>query len=159
MRIVDEALLTELRQARVCGWCLMDLRHPPEVHHILGKGAGRVDIRGNLIPLGGPWDCNCHGLVHAGDWASRGELLAATAARDGTTAHAIEAEVWRIRRTPKAGPQPKAISRKPKRQAGPRVAVACAACGARAKVLVADFVRGRSRCACGGLHDRLARAS
>jgi hypothetical protein len=157
LKVVDEALLTELRQARACGWCGAALHRPPEVHHVLGKGAGRVDIRGNLIPLGGAWDCNCHGTIHDGNGPTRAQLLAVTAARDGTTAHAIEAEVYRIRRTPKG--EPKLRKAAPKRRSGPTVAVACPKCGAKAKALVADFIRGRSRCACGGLHDRLARAS
>jgi hypothetical protein len=159
LKVVDLPLIGELGRAKACGWCGEALRHPAHVHHIHGKGAGRVDVRGNLIPLGGPWDCNCHGMIHDGNGPTRAQLLAATAARDGSTADAIEAEVYRLRRTPKGEPKPRKAKAAPKRRTGPTVAVACPKCGAKAKALVADFIRGRSRCACGGLHDRLARAS
>jgi len=56
--------------------------------HIHSRGAGRVDIRGNLIALGGAFDCNCHGLTHDGK-IGREELLLLTALREGLTVESI----------------------------------------------------------------------
>jgi hypothetical protein len=84
---------------------------PVDAHHILSKGAGRVDIPVNLLPL-----CRgCHGLTHTGEIA-RFDLLAVSAARHGVMQDAIEQEVYRVRRLPKGPSVPR------KRKAHPRCA-------------------------------------
>lgn len=99
MRVKDENLLALFRGAGPCGWCnrWCRERHP---HHLFGRGMGgawRLDIRVNLIALGGPFDCNCHGQVHQGH-IQRCDLLAVVAAREGVQQADIEAEVYRLRR-------------------------------------------------------------
>jgi hypothetical protein len=164
MRVIDEPLLNEFRGPGVCEWCRRRVTRR-EPHHVYARGmggGGRLDVRANLAALcaaftGGD---DCHDAAHAGR-ITKDELIAVVARREGIQPGAVRDENFRHLRAPKADrpAKPRKAKPAPKRQAGPRVAVACAACGARAKVLVADFVRGRSRCACGGLHDRLARAS
>lgn len=100
MRVVNEELLAEFREARHCGWCQKPLRHAPHVHHIFSKGAGRLDIRVNLIPLGGPADCNCHGATHDGNIEDF-SLLAVVAQREGVNQDTIRDVVYRLRRLDK----------------------------------------------------------
>ena len=50
MKIVCEELLDVFRQATSCGWCKRGTSGA-DPHHIFSRGAGRLDIRVNLIPL------------------------------------------------------------------------------------------------------------
>jgi hypothetical protein len=95
--LVDEALLEEFRAKRRCEWCGRKLRHRPQPHHIFSRGAGRLDVRCNLIALGGAADCGCHDLVHVGKPLRR-QLLAVAAGREGMTVIQAEQLVWRLRR-------------------------------------------------------------
>jgi hypothetical protein len=164
MRVVDEPLLSEFRGPGTCEWCGREVvRREP--HHIYARGmggGGRLDIRANLVALCAPFSGgdDCHDAAHDGR-ITKDELIAVVARREGVQPGAVRDEIFRLLRAPKADAPAKARKAKPapKRRTGPTVAVACPKCGAKAKVLVQDFIRGRSRCACGGLHDRLARAS
>ena len=100
VRVVDDALLQWFRDAWRCEFCGHATKAPTHPHHIYSRGAGRLDIRINLIALGGAFCCNCHGLVHAGR-IKREQLLKVVALRERTTPEVIEAEVFRIRRLPK----------------------------------------------------------
>ena len=106
MKVEDEGLLDEFRQKRFCERCQTPLRYQAHPHHIHSRGAGRVDIRGNLIALGGAFDCNCHGLTHDGK-IGREELLLLTALREGLTVESIVDEVHRLRRLDKDGREPR----------------------------------------------------
>jgi hypothetical protein len=102
VRIVDPDMLDLFRLMR-CEYCKRPCRYPTHPHHVFGRGFGggtRLDIRVNLIGLCGPWDGNCHGLVHAGK-VLRCNLLAVIAAREGCLQGDIEAEVYRLRRLAK----------------------------------------------------------
>lgn len=104
MRIVNRAARTEFRQARECGFCGRRLRHRPHVHHLhaRGQGGGRtLDVRFNLIPLGGELDCACHQSHHDGNHPTARELLVKVARRERTRPARIELAVWTLRRLPK----------------------------------------------------------
>ncbi len=95
MKVVDRNLLREfsaLGPCEFCGW--NSQRH---AHHIYSRGAGQVDIRENLVGL--CW--RCHRQNHDGHEPKRNQLLQVAAWREGTTPHAITAEVHRLRRLPK----------------------------------------------------------
>ena len=97
MKIVDEALLDEFRSARKCEFCRERTPRGADPAHIFSRGAGRVDIRENLVAL-----CrNCHLENHAGKMPGRSALLAIAAMREVTTADAITEKVYWIRRTRK----------------------------------------------------------
>lgn len=92
MRIIDEALLQEFRYVWQCEFCN---RSTPgcDPHHIFSRGAGRLDIRENIVSL-----CRkCHQLNHDGK-ITRAELLDIVARREHTTAAKIVAKVYRLRR-------------------------------------------------------------
>jgi hypothetical protein len=103
MIVKDEALLTEFRRKLFCELCGRFARNPVHPHHVLGKGHGggcRMDIRQNLIALGGPWDCNCHGKFHDGN-ISRVRILVAVANREGMLVGELEEFLWAVQRAPK----------------------------------------------------------
>lgn len=97
MKIVNESLLDEFRNALRCEWCKKPAKCDP--HHVFAKGmggGGRLDVRVNLVAL-----CRvCHTLTHAGEIA-RYDLLAIIAVREGMLQDKIEEEVWRLRRLKK----------------------------------------------------------
>jgi hypothetical protein len=100
MKLIDKSLIASFRGS-ICEWCLYVAAS--EGHHIFSKGAGRVDIRGNLVSL-----CRlCHTKAHAGHSPTREQLLTVAARREKTTAEAITAEVQRIRRLTKEGKEPR----------------------------------------------------
>jgi hypothetical protein len=101
--IKDEPLLATFRGRR-CEWCGKGRSEP---HHVFSRGAGRLDVRINLIALcaaftGGD---NCHASVHAGV-ITRSDLLAEVARREATTPEAIVAEIHRLRQLPKGSVAP-----------------------------------------------------
>jgi hypothetical protein len=162
VKVIDEQLLADFRGPGTCEWCGRQVvRREP--HHIYARGmggGGRLDVRVNLVALCAPFSGgdDCHDAAHDGR-ITKDDLLPVVAGREGTSPGAIRDEIFRLLRAPKGEPKPRKAKPAPKRRTGPTVAVACPKCGAKAKALVQDFIRGRSRCACGGLHDRLARAS
>ncbi len=98
MRIVDEALLQQIRDEFRCAWC--GKRGPVQPHHLLCRGAGsggRLDVLENLLPL----CATCHQDHHDGHRPLRCDLLAVQAARHGMTQDEVMGELWRIRRLPK----------------------------------------------------------
>lgn len=100
MTITDKELLNEFRGAGPCGYCGRQCR-VREAHHVHTKGTGRLDIRINLIALGGPWECRCHRRFHDGS-ITREEMIEKVAEREGMTAEEIKNEIWRLRRMPKS---------------------------------------------------------
>jgi hypothetical protein len=109
MRIINQELLDLFGTELFCGLCGYKLRHKPEVHHVFSRGAGRLDIRINLIPLGGPWDCGCHHRFHDGR-IKRDDILAAVSRREGFTTESIELTVYALRRAGKSA-DPEEIKR------------------------------------------------
>lgn len=100
MRIEDDKLLASFRWPS-CEWCraigAVAAHWGCDPHHILSRGAGRVDIAENIVSL-----CRvCHGNNHAGNSPYPFDLLELAAKREGTTPEAIVAKVQKIRRTPK----------------------------------------------------------
>jgi hypothetical protein len=95
VRIINENLLEQFRRKRRCEWCGHSVTGC-DPHHVFTRGAGRLDLRINLIGL-----CReCHNDVHLGHIA-RFDLLAVVAAREGMSQDVIEAEIYRLRRLPK----------------------------------------------------------
>jgi hypothetical protein len=94
VKVINEDLLNEFRGfGKRCEWCGR-LRYC-HAAHIFSRGAGRVDIPGNLVCL--CWEC--HGANHNGHRPLKVDLLAIAAARERTTQDAITEEVYKIRRS------------------------------------------------------------
>lgn len=101
MRVIDAELLRVFRGKQCCEWCGWALRSPAQPHHIFTRGMGggsRLDVRINLVALGGPWDCDCHGRHHAGHEPLTCDLVALVAAREGLLQDELEREIWRLKR-------------------------------------------------------------
>ena len=97
MRIVDKDLLREFASAWQCEFCGKRTPNGCDPAHIFSRGAGRVDVRENLVSL-----CAiCHRKSHAGHRPNRADLLSIAAKRENTTVEAIEALVYGTRRKPK----------------------------------------------------------
>lgn len=93
MKLVDEEALDQFRGPGLCEWCGKKTSNR-DPHHIFSKGAGRVDIKENIIAL----DRHCHTMVHSGA-ITRSQMLEIAAKREGTTPEEITNEVYRIRRS------------------------------------------------------------
>jgi hypothetical protein len=92
--IHNEPLLSEFRRKTRCEWCGQNSRTGLDPHHIYTRGAGRLDIRLNLIAL-----CRlCHAEVHAGI-VDKYSLVAVVAQREKTDYDTIERLIWHLRRT------------------------------------------------------------
>ena len=104
MRVIDPKLCAEFRQPGPCGWCGRWCQRP-ECAHVMAKGVGggrQLDIRINLIPLGGPWECQCHLAQHSAlkrlkmpggviaDAPTQEQLLEKVAAREGVSVQQIK---------------------------------------------------------------------
>ncbi len=95
MILIDENALETCRSRRRCEVC--GRVGPVEAHHILSKGAGRVDIDENLIAL----DSSCHSAHHFGGVPATAYLLEQVSERTGSPPDAILRAVYRIRQLPK----------------------------------------------------------
>jgi hypothetical protein len=88
MKLVDEPLLDEFRGPGVCELCQVKVRDR-RPHHLMSRGAGRVDIRCNLAAL-----CFiCHRAVHD-NYEAKVKLWKIVEKREGKTPCR---DVWRIR--------------------------------------------------------------
>jgi hypothetical protein len=94
---LNPKLVAEFTGLPRCEYCDARCHDGTHAHHVVSRGAGGPDLAINLIALGGPSDCNCHGLYHSGH-ILQCDLLAVVAAREGTTQDAIRAEIDRMRR-------------------------------------------------------------
>ena len=93
MKVIHKALLKELSQPGLCEWCNKYCSDGLDPHHIFSRGAGRVDIRKNLVSL-----CRtCHSSNHNGKEPTRVQLLLLVSVRERTTAEEIIEMVQRIR--------------------------------------------------------------
>lgn len=93
MKVIDKPMLLEFRLMRQCAWCRAKVQECDPAH-IFSRGAGRVDIRENVVNL-----CfRCHRSSHDGNGPTRDELLAIAAQRERTSAEAIWERVMRLRR-------------------------------------------------------------
>ena len=102
MVIKDETLLAEFRAAWRCEWCKRWSPHGCDPHHVFSRGAGRLDVRINLVSL-----CRaCHQAHHAGQIPLRCDLLAIVATREGVNQFEIEDEIYRLRRTRRKHAEP-----------------------------------------------------
>lgn len=103
MKIHSPQTLDAIRSRMACEYC----KRPclPEVHHIFTRGAGRLDVRPNLIAL-----CReCHADFHAGNLL-RCDLLLIVAHREGELQDHIRDLIHLLRRLPKA-PRPWEVER------------------------------------------------
>lgn len=102
MIIKDAKLLKEFRTPGPCEWCgVWCAKREPA--HIFSVGAGRLDIRENLVALGSTpnFCCPCHTLSHNGKEPTREQLLEIAGKREGKTPEEITEKVWRLRRDTK----------------------------------------------------------
>lgn len=104
MKIIDPAALATPRSV-TCEWCGLYCRKPTERHHIVSRGMGggsRLDIRENLIDLGGAFDCDCHGRAQAGK-ISKDSLFNTVAMAIDSTLAKVKSKVYRLLRADKDG--------------------------------------------------------
>lgn len=99
MRVVNERLLATYRTpgpCEACGrWC-----ERREAAHYYARGmggAGRMDVKENLLALGPVFACACHQNAHAGNIPRR-TLLAIIAKREKMTVEALEEFLLALRR-------------------------------------------------------------
>lgn len=105
MRIINQPLIESFRTPGPCRWCHKDVRMLCAAH-IFSKGAGRVDLRCNLVQLGmDPLkDCSCHHDSHMGLKPTFEDLLAISAEDHKCRTEDIHQVVYFIRRLPKETP-------------------------------------------------------
>jgi hypothetical protein len=65
VKIVNESLLASMRGPGRCEYCHKSCK-VLEAAHVFSKGAGRLDIRINLVSLGSTlgFECQCHSKSH-----------------------------------------------------------------------------------------------
>lgn len=80
MKIINKPLLASMAHPGPCEWC-GKLCSARESHHIFSRGAGRLDIRINLIALGKGFSCPCHTEAHQGH-ITKDDFLAVVAVRE-----------------------------------------------------------------------------
>lgn len=98
MKIVNEKLLARMRLPGLCESCGRPCPDGRDPHHVMTKGAGRVDAECNLVSI-----CRlCHVGFHTSGKPSYDELIAIAGRRTGKTPEEIEEFVWRMRREDKA---------------------------------------------------------
>lgn len=102
MRIVNQPLIESFRTPGSCRWCQNPVRMRCAAH-IFSKGAGRVDIRCNLVQLGMDpvTDCSCHHDSHMGLAPTFDDLLRLSAEDHKCRPEDIHQVVYFIRRLPK----------------------------------------------------------
>lgn len=94
MKLIDKDLLREFNEKTICEWCRRSFPGGLDAAHIFSRGAGRVDIRGNLVSL-----CReCHTRSHTSGVPSLWQLLEMAAKREGCSVDDIEAKIYAIRR-------------------------------------------------------------
>lgn len=97
MRIINDALLKEFRLKTRCEVCKKAMPGL-DPHHVATKGAGRLDIKINLISA----DRECHDRIHAG-FIDRDDLIQIIADREGIANPSnIQEVIWMLKRLPKA---------------------------------------------------------
>lgn len=93
MTVINESLLDEFRAAPKCEWCLRLTPQGCDPAHVRSRGAGRVDVRENLVSL-----CRwCHRSNHDGNEPTTGQLLELVSRREGRSVESILRKVDRIR--------------------------------------------------------------
>lgn len=93
MRVIDKPLLAEFSRPGRCEYCRKPCPDGRDPAHIYSRGAGRVDVRRNLVSL-----CReCHTRSHAGHAPRRWRLLIIAAKRELTTPKEIRDLVHSIR--------------------------------------------------------------
>ncbi len=95
MRLHDTKLLARVRACRTCAWC--GKRRMVHAAHLMSRGAGQVDIAGNVLPL-----CvDHHSHSHDGNSPTTSELFKIAGQREGVDPQVIIDTVHLIRRIPK----------------------------------------------------------
>lgn len=93
MKVINKGLLKEAAKPGLCECCGAPCPDGRDPHHLMTKGAGRVDVRSNIVSL-----CRvCHVGFHASGTPSFEALIVIAAMRDKTTPNAIMEMVYRIR--------------------------------------------------------------
>ena len=101
MKIICETTLDLFRAPGLCEVCRQGCT-AREAHHLRAKGsggAGRLDLRINLIATGSTlaWQCQCHTEIHDGK-IPRNQLLEMVAAREKARPEDITAVLDLLRR-------------------------------------------------------------
>jgi hypothetical protein len=81
----------------VCEYCRRPAFGGTQCAHVFSRGAGHVDIPGNLVSL----CASCHHESHNGRLITRADLLRTAAEREGLLPEEIEDVVHELRRWPK----------------------------------------------------------
>ncbi len=102
MKIVNQPLIESYRTPGPCRFCGKKVRMRCAAH-IFSKGAGRVDIRCNLVQLGmdAVTDCDCHHNSHMGNKPTFDNLLRISAEDHKCRPEDIHQVVYFLRRMPK----------------------------------------------------------
>jgi hypothetical protein len=89
----NEKLLDEFREKVRCEVCLKGALCGCDPHHVFSRGAGRADIRENLLAV-----CRvCHTKIHAGN-IKRADLMKIIAHREGKSVDELQQAVYDARR-------------------------------------------------------------
>ncbi len=101
MRIISPETLDRFRGPGRCSWCGKSCS-TTEGHHWRSRGAGRLDIRINLLRLGSSltFECPCHGILQ-GKKEHEAKVIELIAIREKTTPEAVETVVNMLLRLPK----------------------------------------------------------
>ncbi len=101
MIIKDQALLREFSGLKFCEGCGQQAFCEP--HHITKRGMGggsRLDVRWNIVALGGAFFCGCHKKADAGQ-ITKDTLYRVVASREGKTLLWVKNTIKRLLRAPK----------------------------------------------------------
>ena len=103
MRVTDKEILKLFRGPGRCGYCNRWCRER-EAAHLYARqmsGGSTLNVRLNLIALGGPFDCACHVESHAGREPTLIDLLAKVAARENMLQDELKRILLLFKRAPK----------------------------------------------------------
>jgi hypothetical protein len=110
MRIVNRELCALFSGLIRCEYCQRPAFGGTHCAHIFSRGAGQVDIPGNLIGLCAPCHHDSHNMNNR-RLITRYDLLRTAAEREGLEPSEIEDAVMAIRRHPKHLPLPAHLER------------------------------------------------
>lgn len=93
MRITDDELMEEFRRATHCSYCGVACPQGCDPAHAYSRGAGRLDVRWNLLALCRP----CHIRNHH-NAITRYQVLTVIARRENVALSSIQEAIYLLRR-------------------------------------------------------------